>query len=57
VVALSNYVVSIEKTKIAYFEQFQIGQRSFLDLLNSQNESYRSEVDYLQANKDEIDAR
>ncbi len=55
--ALSNYVVSIEKTKIAYFEQFQIGQRSFLDLLNSQNESYRSEVDYLQANKDEIDAR
>ncbi|MDP3704626.1 MAG: TolC family outer membrane protein [Legionellaceae bacterium] len=57
VTVLANYVVSIEKTKAAYFEQFQLGQRTFLDLLNSQNEVYRSEADYLQARKDEIDAR
>lgn len=54
---LADYVVSIAKTRIAYFEQFQIGQRTFLDLLNSQNETYRSKVDYLQSNKDEMEAR
>lgn len=57
VVVLASYVVNIEKTRVAYFEQFQIGQRTLLDLLNSQNETYRSQVDYLQSNKDEIEAR
>lgn len=56
-VVLYDYIVSIEKTRKSYFEQFQIGQRTFLDLLNSQNEVYRSKNDYLQASKDEISAR
>lgn len=56
-VALRDYVVSIAKTKIAYFEQFQIGQRSFLDLLNSVTEVNRARAEYVQSKKDEIDAR
>lgn len=54
---LSRYVVTISRTKLAYFEQFKLGQRTFLDLINSQNEVYRSRVDYLQANRDEVRAR
>ena len=54
---LYDYIVSIEKTRNSYFEQFQVGQRTFLDLLNSQNEVYRSKNDYLQASMDEIVAR
>ncbi|MDF1756701.1 MAG: TolC family outer membrane protein [Legionellaceae bacterium] len=56
-VVLSDYIRSIEKTRMSYFEQFKIGQRTFLDLLNSQNEVYRSKNDYLQASRDEINAR
>ncbi len=56
-VALRDYVVSIAKTKVAYFEQFQIGQRSFLDLLNSVTEVNRAKAEYLRSKKDEIDAR
>lgn len=54
---LYDYIVSIEKTRSSYFEQFQIGQRTFVDLLNSQNEVYRSKNDYLQASMEEIIAR
>jgi outer membrane protein, adhesin transport system len=56
-VVLYDYIVSIEKTRKSYFEQFKIGQRTFLDLLNSQNEVFRSKNDYLQASRDEINAR
>ncbi|MCP0914130.1 TolC family outer membrane protein [Legionella sp. 27cVA30] len=56
-VTLASYVINAKKTKQAYFEQFQIGQRSFLDLLNAQNEQNRAEIDYLQARNDEVFAR
>jgi outer membrane protein, adhesin transport system len=54
---LKKYVVNVQKTKNAYFEQFKIGKRSLLDLLNSQNEEYRAKVDYRQAQNEEILAR
>lgn len=56
-VALRDYVSSIAKTKAAYFEQFQIGQRSFLDLLNSVTEVNRAKAEFLQSRKDEVSAR
>lgn len=56
-VVYRKYVTNVRKTKEAYFEQFKIGQRSLLDLLNVQNEEYTAEVDYLKAEKDEKYAR
>lgn len=53
----NTYVKNVRKTKNAYFEQFKIGKRSLLDLLNVQNEEYNAEVDYLKAVKDEKYAR
>ncbi len=40
IAALERNVVSIEKARDAYRQQFDIGQRSLLDLLNSENELY-----------------
>ena len=37
---LDRNIVAIEKTRDAYRQQFDIGQRSLLDLLNSENELY-----------------
>ncbi len=48
--ALDRNVLAIEKTRDAYRQQFDIGQRSLLDLLNSENELYtarRSHADAL----------
>ena len=50
---LKKYVSNVQKTKSAYFEQYKIGKRSLLDLLNVQNEEYNAEVDYLRAINDE----
>ena len=38
--ALDRNVLSIEKARDAYRQQFDIGQRSLLDLLNAENELY-----------------
>lgn len=38
--ALERNVLSIQKTRDAYRQQFDIGQRSLLDLLNAENELY-----------------
>ena len=54
---LKRYVTNVQKTKSAYFEQYKIGKRSLLDLLNVQNEEYNAEVDYLRAINDEKFAR
>ena len=40
IAALDRNVLSIEKARDAYRQQFDIGQRSLLDLLNSENELY-----------------
>jgi adhesin transport system outer membrane protein len=54
---LTNYVINTEKTKEAYFEQFKIGQRTLLDLLNTQNEEITAKSEYLQAKNEELFAR
>lgn len=44
-------------TVIAYREQFQLGQRTLLDLLNSENEYYQASVNYVSATYSELLAR
>src|SRR5262249_15338579 len=49
---LDRNVVSIQKARDAYRQQFDIGQRSLLDLLNAENELYTAKRAYVQAEED-----
>lgn len=49
---LDRNVVSIQKARDAYRQQFDIGQRSLLDLLNSENELYTAKRAYVLAEQD-----
>ena len=49
---LDRNVVSIQKARDAYRQQFDIGQRSLLDLLNAENELYTARRSYVQAEED-----
>lgn len=46
---LSQHVDTVSETVLAYQKQYQIGQRTLLDLLNSQNELFEARKDYLDA--------
>ena len=46
---LERNVVAIERTRDAYRQQFEIGQRSLLDLLNAENEVYTSRRSFANA--------
>ncbi|MDW6093120.1 TolC family outer membrane protein [Vibrio rhizosphaerae] len=46
---LADLVDSVSKTVIAYEKQYQIGQRTLLDLLNSENELFEARKEYLEA--------
>ncbi len=50
--ALERNVQAIEKARDAYRQQFDIGQRSLLDLLNSENELYTARRAYANAESD-----
>lgn len=50
--ALERNVLSIQKTRDAYRQQFDIGQRSLLDLLNSENELYTARREQANAEHD-----
>ena len=49
--SFKSYVVSAEQVVTAYAEQFKIGKRSLLDVLNAENELFtaRSNVSTTQA--------
>jgi adhesin transport system outer membrane protein len=51
-VYLDRNVVAIEKARDAYRQQFDIGQRSLLDLLNAENELYTARRAYANAEAD-----
>jgi adhesin transport system outer membrane protein len=51
---LDRNVLAIEKTRDAYRQQFNIGQRSLLDLLNSENELYTARRSYTTADYDRL---
>jgi outer membrane protein, adhesin transport system len=50
--ALDRNVLAIEKARDAYRQQFDIGQRSLLDLLNSENELFTARRAYANAEVD-----
>jgi adhesin transport system outer membrane protein len=50
--ALDRNVLAIEKARDAYRQQFDIGQRSLLDLLNAENELYTAKRSYANAEND-----
>ena len=49
---LDRNVVAIQKARDAYRQQFDIGQRSLLDLLNSESELYTARRSYVLAEED-----
>jgi adhesin transport system outer membrane protein len=49
---LDRNVVSIQRARDAYRQQFDIGQRSLIDLLNSENELYTAKRSYVMAEED-----
>ena len=55
--ALDRNVLAIEKARDAYRQQFDIGQRSLLDLLNSENELYTAKRSYANADYDRLFAQ
>ena len=51
---LDQHQLSIEKARDAYRNQFDIGQRSLLDLLDSENELFQSKRSYANAQYDQF---
>ena len=45
--SLKRYVEAADATREAYAKQFSIGQRTLLDLLNSENEFFSARIEYL----------
>ncbi|QUJ69400.1 TolC family outer membrane protein (plasmid) [Photobacterium sp. GJ3] len=54
---LQKHVDAAARTVTAYEKQFQIGQRTLLDVLNTENELFEARKAYLQADYDGILAR
>lgn len=54
---IKKNVVSSKDTQADYKEQFKIGQRSLLDLLDTENELYEARRDFLEAEFAEITAQ
>jgi adhesin transport system outer membrane protein len=54
---LSTYVDSVVATREAYRKQFNIGKRSLLDLLNTENELLDAKSNYLNASYDQLFAQ
>ncbi|MDZ7858590.1 TolC family outer membrane protein [Sphaerotilus sp.] len=54
---LDRHVLSSEKVRDAYRQQFDIGQRTLLDLLNSENELYSARRAYTNAELDLVIAK
>lgn len=49
---LDQHQLSIEKARTAYQKQFDIGQRTLLDLLDTENELYQAKRSYINAEHD-----
>ncbi|QDE29856.1 TolC family outer membrane protein [Shewanella polaris] len=54
---IREHVEAAKQTQVAYVQQFNLGQRSLLDLLDTENELFEARKDYLQTEYDEIAAR
>jgi adhesin transport system outer membrane protein len=47
-------VIAAKDTQVSYSQQFNLGQRTLLDLLDTENELFEARKDYLEAEYDEI---
>jgi len=54
---IKQHVITSKATQVAYKQQFDIGQRNLLDLLDTENELFQSRKDYLDADFNELSAR
>lgn len=54
---IRQHVVAAKDTQVAYAQQFNLGQRTLLDLLDTENELFEARKDYLQTEYDEIIAK
>ncbi|WDE08528.1 TolC family outer membrane protein [Thalassomonas viridans] len=54
---IKQHIISSKETQLTYKEQFSLGQRSLLDLLDTENELFQARQDYLEADFDELSAR
>ncbi len=54
---IRDHVIAAKDTQVAYSQQFNLGQRSLLDLLDTENELFEARKDYLESEYDEIIAQ
>ena len=54
---LRRHVIASKKTRLAYQDEFQVGKRTLLDLLDSQNELYQSQIELARGENDEMLSR
>ncbi|WP_108651458.1 TolC family outer membrane protein [Dongshaea marina] len=54
---LNRHVIASRETVVAYKKQFELGKRTLLDLLNTENELFESQKSYIEAESDELAAR
>ncbi|MGS0677428.1 TolC family outer membrane protein [Shewanella sp. 0m-4] len=54
---IREHVVAAKDTQVAYSQQFNLGQRTLLDLLDTENELFEARKDYLESEYDEIIAQ
>jgi adhesin transport system outer membrane protein len=50
---LKTHAVSAERTHASYQQQFNLGQRTLLDLLDQENEKFTAQSDYINGVYDE----
>ncbi len=51
---IREHVIAAKDTQVAYSQQFNLGQRTLLDLLDTENELFEARKEYLEAEYDEV---
>ena len=54
---IKEHIVTSKETQLVYKQQFSLGQRSLLDILDTENELFQARTDYLDAHFDEVAAK
>lgn len=54
---IRQHVEASKQAQLAYSEQFRLGQRTLLDLLDTENELFQARQSYIQADMDELLAK
>lgn len=51
---IREHVIAAKQTQVAYAQQFNLGQRTLLDVLDTENELFEARKDYLRSEYEEI---